>query len=179
MFSVKVNTGKNKPGSSSSRPHSPGATTKPQAGGPSSSHPASPAASQPTTPRSGIEEVDQLSFSAGNPRVEHITGVVHLYRHIPGANDGGEKTETAGDNELPEGRNEQLCVLGLPPDMGFAEFCTFLGAFFQNVKEIRLVRREGGANVCLVLLTFVSLEAADEFYKDFNGTPVSSINTLI
>ena len=29
------------------------------------------------------EEVDEVSFSAGNPRVEHITGVMHLYRHVP------------------------------------------------------------------------------------------------
>lgn len=33
--------------------------------------------------KDGIDEIDQVTFSAGNPRVEHITGVVHLYRHIP------------------------------------------------------------------------------------------------
>ena len=26
---------------------------------------------------------DSISFSAGNPRVEHITGVVHLFRQVP------------------------------------------------------------------------------------------------
>ena len=34
------------------------------------------------------EMSDSVGFSAGNPRVEHITGVVHLFRHIPpGAED--------------------------------------------------------------------------------------------
>lgn len=74
---------------------------------------------------------------------------------------------------LQDGRGEQLCVLGLPPDTGFAEFCTFLGGYFDKVKDIRLVRREGGANVCLVLLRFHTCQAADDFYKDFNGKPVS------
>jgi hypothetical protein len=28
-------------------------------------------------------ELDHVDFTAGNPRVEHITGVVHLYRTVP------------------------------------------------------------------------------------------------
>lgn len=31
------------------------------------------------------------------------------------------------------GRNEQLCILALPADMGFAELCTFLGGYFPKV----------------------------------------------
>lgn len=30
-------------------------------------------------------------------------------------------------------RTEQLCVLALPPDMGFPEFCTFMGSHFAKV----------------------------------------------
>ena len=30
---------------------------------------------------------DEIGFSAGNPRVEHLTGVVHLYRRIPAGTD--------------------------------------------------------------------------------------------
>jgi BRCA1-associated protein len=29
------------------------------------------------------EQTDHVSFSAGNPRVEHMVGRVHLYRHLP------------------------------------------------------------------------------------------------
>lgn len=36
---------------------------------------------------------------------------------------------------LPQpGRNEQLCILALPADMGFAELCTFMGAYFERVR---------------------------------------------
>lgn len=30
-------------------------------------------------------------------------------------------------------RNERLCILGLPTDMGFAELCTFIGPYFSMV----------------------------------------------
>lgn len=143
---------------------------------------ASPATSRPASPRQRDhlhDEVDQVSFSAGNPRVEHITGVVHLYRHIPGP---GEATPSAAALEdaglasapLPSERSEQLCVLSLPPDMGFPEFCAFLGSYFDQVQEVRLVRREGDASTsCLVLVRFAAQEAADGFYTEFNGKPVS------
>lgn len=37
---------------------------------------------------------DSISFSAGNPRVEHITGVVHLYRDVPAADQGQQPAWT-------------------------------------------------------------------------------------
>ena len=43
-----------------------------------------------------------------------------------------------------------------------------------QVREIRLVRREGRSSVCLVLLRFASQLCADDFYRDFNGKAVSS-----
>lgn len=42
-----------------------------------------------------------------------------------------------------------------------------------QVREIRLVRREGRSSVCLVLLRFDAQPSADGFYRDFNGRPVS------
>ena len=29
------------------------------------------------------EGIDSIAFSAGNPRVEHITGIVHLFKEVP------------------------------------------------------------------------------------------------
>jgi BRCA1-associated protein len=126
--------------------------------------------------------VDLLNFSAGNPRVEHITGIVHLYRHLLDDDDKQEdvglvaamteKSPSATFSGLPPSRTEQLCILSLPPDMGFPELCTFLGAYFDRVKEIRLVRRDSAAkSTCLVLLRFDAQDAADGFYTDFNGKP--------
>jgi BRCA1-associated protein len=33
-------------------------------------------------------EVDEVQVSAGNPRVEHLTGIVHLYRQTKGRDEG-------------------------------------------------------------------------------------------
>lgn len=132
----------------------------------------------------GEMEVEQLCFSAGNPRVEHITGVVHLYRHIEEIRAGEEnvvENETSGDIvghqrtvPLPPARGRSLCVLSLPPKSGFAEFCTFLGTYFERVKEIRLVRRQGGHTnaSCLVLLEFDRQQSADDFFLTMNGKEV-------
>lgn len=43
----------------------------------------------------------------------------------------------------------------------------------RQVREVRLVRREGRSSVCLVLLRFESQRWADDFFRDFNGKPVS------
>ena len=42
----------------------------------------------------------------------------------------------------------------------------------HQVREVRLVRREGRGGVCLVLLRFAAQAEADAFYQDFNGRPV-------
>lgn len=125
--------------------------------------------------------VDQLDFSAGNPRVEHVTGVVHLYRElddVPKETGGTEGYACPGEVGLPTGRNCQICVMSTPPDMGFAEFCTFLGCYFEKVKQIRLVRRDGGKACHLVLLSFCDQESADGFYKEYNGKPVGSAHLM-
>lgn len=48
---------------------------------------------------------------------------------------------------VPPERKPQLCILALPPDMGFAELCAFMGAYFQLVSlrcRRGLAARAGG-----------------------------------
>jgi hypothetical protein len=71
-----------------------------------------------------------------------------------------------------EGRCERLCVLALPADVGVADFCAFVGGYLPRVREMRLVRREDGRSLCLVLLRFDSLASTDAFFADFNNKPV-------
>ena len=72
------------------------------------------------------------------------------------------------------GRSEHLCVLAMPVDMGVAEFCSFVGGYLPALREMRVVRREDGKSVCLILLRFETLETADSFYKDYHDRPVSN-----
>lgn len=45
---------------------------------------AEPSSSSAVTSRSPSDTAkDFIEFSVGNPRVDHVTGVVHLYRHGP------------------------------------------------------------------------------------------------
>lgn len=54
-----------------------------------------------------------------------------------------------------------------PPDAHWVP-----SSLHTQVREIRLVRREGRSSVCLVLLRFDAQASADGFYRDFNGRPV-------
>ena len=67
----------------------------------------------------------------------------------------------------------QLCVLSLPAGVGFANFCSFVGAFLAQIRELRVVRREGGRGSCMVLLQFWDAETTHDFYANYNDTPVS------
>jgi BRCA1-associated protein len=124
-----------------------------------------------------------LAFSAGNPRVEHITGIVHLYKSMAASPSAADEASSS---------SSKVCVLGLPPEMGFAEFCTWLGESLKDVREIRLVRQEErmrsgvpgldemaedpsssrlARKGTLVLLDFSSLSDAEQFYDSFNDKP--------
>ncbi|KAA6419525.1 MAG: BRCA1-associated -like [Trebouxia sp. A1-2] len=109
---------------------------------------------------------DAVSFSAGNPRVEHLTGKVHLYRQI------SDPEQAQQRKQLPADRSERLCVLAMPLDMGVAEFCSFVGGYLPKLREMRVVRREDGKSVCLILLRFENLEIADSFFHDYHDKPV-------
>ncbi|KAK9837153.1 hypothetical protein WJX81_006530 [Elliptochloris bilobata] len=116
-------------------------------------------------------ELGEINFSAGNPCVEHLTGTVHLYRQVLSR----EEAESISPGSLPEGRCERLCILALPADMGVADLCAFVGGYLPRVREMRMVRREDGRSLCLVLLCFDNQASADGFYADYNNKPFSSL----
>jgi len=115
------------------------------------------------------KQPESVTFSAGNPRVEHISGTVHLYRHLTPNNE--QQQQHPQRHYLPSERDTLLCILALPPDMGFSEFITFIDTYTNKLTAIRLVRREGGRGTCLVLLDFKEQQAADDFYVHFNAKP--------
>lgn len=73
-------------------------------------------------------------------------------------------------------RSERLCVLAMPLDMGVADFCSFVGGYLPKLREMRVVRREDGKSVCLILLRFETLEIADGFFHDYHDKPVSLLD---
>lgn len=74
---------------------------------------------------------------------------------------------------MQEEHGEKVCVLSMPVDMGVAEFCSFVGAYLSSIREMRLVRRSGGKQQCLIFLRFDTIKTAALFYRDYNTKPVS------
>ncbi len=64
-------------------------------------------------------------------------------------------------------------MLSLPAGVGFANFCSFVGAFLARIRELRVVRREGGRGSGMVLLQFWDAETTRDFFANYNDTPVS------
>eukprot|EP01018_Ginkgo_biloba_P013493 Gb_28513 [translate_table: standard] len=112
-----------------------------------------------------------VRFSSGNPRVEEIRGVMHLYRNVwepPGALES-----------LPAGRSRLVCVLAVPNYMTYADFCQFSGSFIQNILEMRIVRNDGLSDRYSILMTFDNQKSADDFYRHYNRKPFSSLEAEI
>eukprot|EP01018_Ginkgo_biloba_P022063 Gb_37690 [translate_table: standard] len=110
-----------------------------------------------------------VRFSSGNPRVEEIRGVMHLYRNVwepPGALES-----------LPAGRSRLVCVLAVPNYMTYADFCQFSGSFIQNILEMRIVRNDGLSDRYSILMTFDNQKSADDFYRHYNRKPFSSLES--
>ncbi len=63
-------------------------------------------------------------------------------------------------------------MLAIPADMGIAEFCKFVGAFLTSMRTMRVVRKDGGQSVCLIILQMSDQDIADEFFLEYNGRPV-------
>lgn len=136
-----------------------------------------------------------LYFSAGNPRVERVSGVVHLYRErkeeVAGTSseerdelEKGEPSTSKGGpqrkaddlrSRLPPGRDRMVCVPSVPAKMSASEFCYFVGATISQVEEVRFVRNEARAGESAALLKFRSQETADSFYAFYNGRRFHSL----
>ncbi|KAL2493483.1 zinc finger (C3HC4-type RING finger) family protein [Abeliophyllum distichum] len=110
-----------------------------------------------------------LHFSCGNPTIEEIRGVMHLYRD----------DVASPPSQLPVERRPLLCVLGVPNHMTYADFCQFCGSFIQHMLEMRIVRNEGMEDCYSILIKFDDQDSADNFYKHFNGKRFSSLDEEI
>ncbi|KAL8502014.1 hypothetical protein ACS0TY_021224 [Phlomoides rotata] len=126
----------------------------------------SPTAIESTGGSSTSATAQVLHFSSGNPRIEEIRGVMHLFRN----------DVASSSAQLPVERKPLLCVHGVPNHMTYADFCQFCGSFIQHILEMRIVRTTEGLNDSYsVLIRLDNQESADSFYKHHNGKLFSSL----
>ena len=67
---------------------------------------------------------DSIEFSAGNPRVEHITGTVHLYREIPEAS-----LDVVPALPVSSAQQYQDCLFPIPPILQRGNFANQITGF--------------------------------------------------
>lgn len=108
-----------------------------------------------------------FNFSSGNPRIEEIRGIMHVYN-----NDVSTSTSSA---DLPVERKPLLCVLDVPNHMTYADFCQFCASFIHHILEMRIVRNDGVEDRYSILIRFDNQKSADNFYQHFNGRRFSSL----
>ena len=155
------------------------------------------------------DETNCIPFSAGNPRVEHIVGSLHLYRPRSVSTEGAPHEHTvrfrrffvlrcsfrwrgvagssSGWSLFPTNAEivceqdgiatTQVCVLAVPGDLGFKEFCEFLGSYMPAICNMWMVRREDTTSktVCMALVQFNVVNDAVAFVDDYNGRPFTPI----
>ncbi|KAL5728032.1 RING-type E3 ubiquitin transferase [Ranunculus cassubicifolius] len=112
------------------------------------------------------ELTQAFHFSSGNPRIEEIRGLVHLY-----CND----TASTSTINLPVGRKPLVCVIDVPNHMTYADFCQFCASFIQHILEMRIVRNDGVEDRYSILIRFDDQKSADNFYRHYSGRRFSSL----
>jgi len=139
-----------------------------------------------------------LFFSCGNPRVEIVTGFIHLYTNhrVPRSSATSPTTPTTPvttattiiedddvdeDNHknasLKESQNDQnmLCVVAVPSFISISDFYTFVQSFSSHISHMTILRDEM-PNRYMILLTFDNESSMNDFYEQFNGKPFNSFD---
>ncbi|CAM9192924.1 unnamed protein product [Lampetra fluviatilis] len=107
---------------------------------------------------------DEIPFFSGNPSVEIVHGVMHLY-----------KTRWVSVCVSPVSPSlALLCMLAVPSSTTSHELLRFLGPAVDSLQHVKVVR-DSTPNFYMVLLHFLTQASADEFYGEFNGRRFNSI----
>eukprot|EP01091_Cochliopodium_minus_P018632 TRINITY_DN7612_c0_g1_i1.p1 TRINITY_DN7612_c0_g1~~TRINITY_DN7612_c0_g1_i1.p1 ORF type:complete len:563 (-),score=153.80 TRINITY_DN7612_c0_g1_i1:26-1714(-) len=106
-----------------------------------------------------------ISFSSGNPTIEIINGILHLYK---------DKNSEITNYSLPEKRSDIICCYAVPSKIGTDEFIKFIGAFTKIINVMRVVR-DKSPKYYNIVFKFQNQEDSDEFYKEYNGKPYNSV----
>ncbi|XP_026130002.1 BRCA1-associated protein-like [Carassius auratus] len=120
------------------------------------------------TPDSPSKQLpDQISFFSGNPSVEIVHGIMHLYKT-------NKMTSLTEDVR----RSAMLCILTVPTTMTSHDLMKFV-APFNDVMEHMKVIRDSMPNQYMVLVKFRRQADADSFYTACNGRQFNSIEDAV
>lgn len=106
-----------------------------------------------------------VHFVSGNPSVELVKGVLHLYK---------DSQMTSLEKDVA--RSEMLCMMAIPAAYTIHDLIKFTGPLNASMEHMQVLR---GAvrNQYMLLIKFKNQAAADEFYAYFNSRPFNSIES--
>ncbi|ELR22901.1 BRCA1associated protein 2 subfamily protein [Acanthamoeba castellanii str. Neff] len=114
---------------------------------------------------------DVVRVSVGNPFIEVIKGVVHLYKDPT-------TTTAAKRGQLPPKWTLIVAVLAVPSWMAVADFCQFVAPYQKLIARMRVVTyTEKVPGRYAVLLEFRQQVMADQFYLEYNGKMYNSMES--
>ncbi|XP_009002907.1 BRCA1-associated protein isoform X6 [Callithrix jacchus] len=106
---------------------------------------------------------DQISFFSGNPSVEIVHGIMHLY-----------KTNKMTSLKEDVRRSAMLCILTVPAAMTSHDLMKFVAPFNEVIEQMKIIR-DSTPNQYMVLIKFSAQADADSFYMACNGRQFNSI----
>ncbi|XP_053500869.1 BRCA1-associated protein [Ictalurus furcatus] len=110
---------------------------------------------------------DQISFFSGNPSVEIIHGIMHLY-----------KTNKMTSLKEDVRRSAMLCVLSVSTTMTSHDLMKFVAPFNDVMEHMKIIR-DSMPNQYMVLIKFATQADADSFYTTCNGRQFNSIEDAV
>uniref|UniRef100_A0A6Q2Z466 BRCA1-associated protein n=1 Tax=Esox lucius TaxID=8010 RepID=A0A6Q2Z466_ESOLU len=121
-----------------------------------------------TAPDSPSKQLpDQISFFSGNPSVEIVHGIMHLYKT-------NKMTSLTEDVR----RSAMLCILTVPSTMTSHDLMKFVAPFYDVMEHMKIIR-DSTPNQYMVLIKFSSQADADSFYTACNGRTFNSIEDAV
>ncbi|XP_041936370.1 BRCA1-associated protein isoform X2 [Alosa sapidissima] len=110
---------------------------------------------------------DQISFFSGNPSVEIVHGIMHLYKT-------NKMTSLTEDVR----RSAMLCILTVPATMTSHDLMRFVAPFNDVMEHMKIIR-DSTPNQYMVLVKFRMQADADSFYTACNGRQFNSIEEAV
>ncbi|XP_035247752.1 BRCA1-associated protein [Anguilla anguilla] len=110
---------------------------------------------------------DQISFFSGNPSVEIVHGIMHLYKT-------NKMTSLTEDGR----RSAMLCILTVPAAMTSHDLMRFVAPYNDVMEHMKIIR-DSTPNQYMVLVKFSAQADADGFYTACNGRQFNSIEDAV
>uniref|UniRef100_A0AAY4E836 BRCA1-associated protein n=1 Tax=Denticeps clupeoides TaxID=299321 RepID=A0AAY4E836_9TELE len=126
---------------------------------------ASDGGNEPDSPSKQLPE--QISFFSGNPSVEIVHGIMHLYKT-------NKMTSLTEDVR----RSAMICVLTVPATMTSHDLMKFVAPFHDVMEHMKIIR-DSTPNQYMALIKFSTQADADSFYTACNGRQFNSIEDAV